>query len=114
MWRRDLGLVERDDHAEHTDRESSDGSTGDQHSDVDGGGLNRATDDGDQGAELDRAFTAERVGACAGDDGADCERENGALECERQGRERASCAVFSQKAPPANTLTIAPVTLSLG
>lgn len=67
--RRDLGLVHGDNHRQDTDRPTSDKSTGNEHTDVDGGGLESTSDNGNDGTDLDSPLSTKLVGSPTGHDG---------------------------------------------
>lgn len=63
MRRRDLGLVHGYNHRQDTDGPSSNESTGNEHTDIDGGGLECTSNNSNDGTDLDGPLSTESVGS---------------------------------------------------
>ena len=63
MRGRDLGLVHGHNHRQDTNRPSSNESTGNEHTDIDGSGLESTSDNGDDGTDLNGPLSTVLVGS---------------------------------------------------
>lgn len=69
MGRRDLGLVHGHNHRQDTNGPSGNESTGNEHTDADGGGLEGASDNGNDRTDLNGPLSAVLVGSPTGHEG---------------------------------------------